>query len=52
MIDHRTPPQREIHNPDPQEGLSDEKQQYDATSAINEVRNYVDAWRSLLRRLT
>src|SRR5438067_11206434 len=28
-------------------GLSDEKQQYDPTSVINEVRNYVDAWRSL-----
>jgi type III restriction enzyme len=28
-------------------GLSDENQQYDATSIINEVRSYVDAWRSL-----
>lgn len=28
-------------------GLSSEDQRYDATSAINEVRNHVDAWRKL-----
>ena len=28
-------------------GLSTEDQRYDATSAINEVRNHVDAWRKL-----
>jgi len=28
-------------------GLSSEKQQYDTTSAINEVRSYVDTWRAL-----
>jgi type III restriction enzyme len=28
-------------------GLSTEEQQYDPTSIINEVRGYVDAWRSL-----
>jgi type III restriction enzyme len=28
-------------------GLSTEKQQYDPTSIINEVRSYVDAWRAL-----
>jgi type III restriction enzyme len=28
-------------------GLSTEKQQYDPTSIINEVRRYVDAWRAL-----
>jgi type III restriction enzyme len=28
-------------------GLSTEEQQYDPTSMINEVRSYVDAWRSL-----
>lgn len=29
------------------QGLSSEKQQYDTTSAINEIRSYVDQWRSL-----
>lgn len=28
-------------------GLSSEKQQYDTTSAINEIRSYVDQWRDL-----
>jgi type III restriction enzyme len=28
-------------------GLSSEKQQYDTTSSINEVRSYVDTWRAL-----
>jgi type III restriction enzyme len=28
-------------------GLSSEKQQYDTTSTINEVRSYVDTWRAL-----
>src|SRR5437667_9549828 len=28
-------------------GLSTKEQQYDPTSIINEVRGYVDAWRSL-----
>lgn len=28
-------------------GLSSEKQQYDTTSAINEIRSYVDQWRAL-----
>jgi type III restriction enzyme len=28
-------------------GLSDEVQQYDPTSIINEVRSHVDSWRSL-----
>lgn len=28
-------------------GLSTEKQQYDPTSVINEIRSYVDTWRSL-----
>lgn len=28
-------------------GLSDEKQQYDPTSVINELRKYVDEWRRL-----
>jgi len=29
------------------EGLSTEKQQYDPTSIINEVRQHVDTWRNL-----
>jgi type III restriction enzyme len=43
---HRVSAQKEIVF-DEGKGLSSEKQQYDTTSTINEVRSYVDTWRAL-----
>src|SRR6516162_8872938 len=48
-------PKPKKHKPGPQsafifdegKGLSTAEQQYDPTSVINEVRGYVDAWRTL-----
>ena len=46
----RTAAQQEIVF-DEGKGLSTKKQQYDATSIINEVRQYVDQWRALARKM-
>lgn len=59
----RNPPPRRVHHPHPKpkkrraaqadlildegKGLSSDKQQYDATSVINEIRSYVETWRHL-----
>ncbi len=43
---HKASAQKEIVF-DEGKGLSSEKQQYDTTSTINEVRSYVDTWRAL-----
>ena len=44
---HKKAPKQEDFVFDEGEGLSTKAQQYDPTSIINEVRGYVDAWRSL-----